>query len=186
MLSDLHAEKMERQYHASLEVWTAEGQQIEKALSDLHARHDEMLRKDEMLCRSRDDSEHFAATVCELERRCARLTDNRHAVREVLEGAVRTERDCYAVLANAQTQWQTKLAQTLGTVGDASAPTERALDSSQRPLAESLSQNTDDRQLPSDESPTAARATTVRKRAAVLEMSHPKAGWVPNRRYDAR
>ncbi len=79
-------------------------------------------------------------------------------MREVLEGAVRTERDCYAVLAEAQAQWQTKLAQTLGTVGDASAHTERAVDSSQSrpPLTESPSQNTDDRQLPSDDSPTAA------------------------------
>ena len=137
-------ERIERQYHASPEAWTAEGQQIERALSDLHARYDEMLS------RSRDESEHFAAAVCEVERRCEQLTENRHAVREVLEGAVRAERDCYAALADAQTQWQTKLAQALGTVGDASARTERALDSSQRkrPLTESPSQNTDDGQLP--------------------------------------
>ncbi len=72
--------------------------------------------------------------------------------------------------------------------GVASARAEGALDSSQgrRPLAESPSQHTDDGQGPSDESPTAARATTVRERAAVLKMSHPRAGWVPNRRYDAR
>ena len=117
-----------------------------------------MLRRDEMSRRSRDESEHFAATVCELERRCAQLTVNRHAVREVLEGAVRTERDCYAILAEAQTQWQTKLAQALGTGGDASAPTERALDSrqSRRPLTERPQQNTGDGKLSSDESPTAA------------------------------
>ncbi len=30
-------ESMERRYHASLEAWTAEGQEIERALSDLHA-----------------------------------------------------------------------------------------------------------------------------------------------------
>ena len=137
-------ERMERQYQASLEALTAEGQQIERALADLRAR-------------SRDESEYVAAAVCELEHRCKQLTDNSHAVREVLEGAVQAERECYAVLSDAQTQWQTKLAKAWGALGDASARTERALDSSQRrrPLTERPSQNTDG-QLPSDDSPTAA------------------------------
>ena len=127
-------EEIERHYHASLETWTTESQQIERALADLRAR-------------SRDESEYVAAAVCELEHRCKQLTDNSHAVREVLEGAVQAERECYAVLSDAQTQWQTKLAKAWGALGDASARTERALDSSQRrrPLTERPSQNTDDR-----------------------------------------
>ena len=145
-------ESMERQYHASLEVWTAEGQEIEHTVSDLRARHDEILR------RSRDELENIAASVCEAERRREELTDNRQAVREVLERAVRAEREWHAVLADVQTQWQTTLAQALGTGGDASVLTEHALDSSQsrRPLTESPLQHTDDRQLPADDSPTAA------------------------------
>ncbi len=164
-------ESMERQYDAALDVWTADEQEIEHTVSDLRARHDEILR------RSRDELENIAATVCELERHREQLTDNRHAVREVLEGAVRAEREWHAVLADVQTQWQTTLSKALGTGGDASVPTEHALDSSQsrRPLTESPSQNTDDRQLPSDDSATAARANTVRERAVVLKMSHPRA-----------
>ena len=104
-LGDLQAEELQRQYHASLETWSAEGQRIVQVLSDLRVRYDEMLR------RSRDQSEHFVTTACGLERRCEQLTDNRRAVREVFESAVRTKRECYAVLADAQMQWQTKLAQ---------------------------------------------------------------------------
>ena len=116
-------ERMDHQYQASLKARTAEGQQLERALSDLRARYDEMLG------RSRDESENFAATVYELERRCEQLTDDSHAVREVLEGAVRTERECYAVLSDAQAQWQTELAKVLSALGDASARTECVVDS---------------------------------------------------------
>ncbi len=141
-------ESMERQYDAALDVWTADEQEIEHTVSDLRARHDEILR------RSRDELENIAASVCEAERRREELTDNRQAVREVLERAVRAEREWHAVLADVQTQWQTTLAQALGTGGDASVPTEHS-SQSRRPLTESPLQHTDDRQLPADDSPAA-------------------------------